>query len=77
MTTDFFVFICKTDLSKPVKQEVNSTVRLPPLVFPGLAGLETKSKVGTLYLEGPKPRVILSVDPLIDNSMRGQVILSG
>ena len=30
----FFVFICKTDLSKPVKQEVNGTVILPPLVFP-------------------------------------------
>ncbi len=29
-----FVFICKTDLSKPVKQEVNCTVILPPLVFP-------------------------------------------
>jgi len=32
----FFVFICKTYLSKPVKQEVNSTVILPPLVFPGI-----------------------------------------
>ncbi len=31
----FFVFICKTDYSKPVKQEVNCTVILPPLVFPG------------------------------------------
>ncbi len=31
-----FVFICKTDQSKPVKQEVNSTVILPPIVFPGL-----------------------------------------
>jgi hypothetical protein len=30
-----FVFVCKTDLSKPVKQEVNGTVILPPLVFPG------------------------------------------
>ncbi len=29
-----FVFICKTDLSKPVKQAVNGTVILPPLVFP-------------------------------------------
>jgi hypothetical protein len=29
-----FVFICKTDYSKPVKQEVNGTVILPPLVFP-------------------------------------------
>ncbi len=28
-----FVFICKTDQSKPVKQEVNGTVMLPPLVF--------------------------------------------
>jgi hypothetical protein len=30
-----FVFISKTDESKPVKQEVNSIVILPPLVFPG------------------------------------------
>jgi hypothetical protein len=30
-----FVFICKTDISKPVKQEVNSTVILPPIAFPG------------------------------------------
>ncbi len=30
-----FVFLCKTDQSKPVKQEVNGTVILPPLVFPG------------------------------------------
>ncbi len=28
-----FVFICKTDWSKPVKQEVTGTVILPPLVF--------------------------------------------
>jgi hypothetical protein len=34
MTTDNFVFICKTDQSKLVKQEVNSTVILLPLVFP-------------------------------------------
>jgi len=34
-----FVFICKTDQSKPVKQEVNSTVILPPLVFPGETNL--------------------------------------
>jgi len=30
-----FVFICKSDQSKPVKQEVNGTMILPPLVFPG------------------------------------------
>ncbi len=30
-----FVYICKTDKSKPVKQEVNHTVILPPLVCPG------------------------------------------
>jgi hypothetical protein len=33
MTTDNFCFISKTDLSKPVKQEVNGTVIFPPLVF--------------------------------------------
>jgi hypothetical protein len=31
------LFIYKTDSSKPVKQEVNSTVILPPLVFPAMA----------------------------------------
>ncbi len=30
---------CHTADSKPVKQEVNSTVILPPLVFPGLTDL--------------------------------------
>ncbi len=29
-----FAIICKTDESRPVKQEVNGTVILPPLVFP-------------------------------------------
>ncbi len=42
-----FVFICKTDQSKTVRQEVNRTVILPPLVFPAvlltssLTGLES------------------------------------
>jgi hypothetical protein len=35
MTTENFCFF-KTNLSKPVKQEVNSTGILPPLVFHGL-----------------------------------------
>ncbi len=34
-----FAFICKTVKSKPVKQEVNGTVILPPLVFPVQNGL--------------------------------------
>jgi hypothetical protein len=34
MTTNNF--FCKTDESNPVKQEVNGTVILPPLVFPAL-----------------------------------------
>ncbi len=33
-TLTIFVIIFKTDSSKPVKQEVNGTVILPPLVFP-------------------------------------------
>jgi hypothetical protein len=32
-----FVFICKTDESKLVKQEVNGTVILPTLVIPDLS----------------------------------------
>jgi hypothetical protein len=34
MSTDIFVFICKTDYSKPVKLEGNSRMTLSPLVFP-------------------------------------------
>jgi hypothetical protein len=43
---------CHTDDSKPVKQEVNGTVILPPLVFPALV-LALASKLITksnLYL---------------------------
>jgi hypothetical protein len=41
--------VCKTDKFKPVKQEVNSTVRHPPLVFPGLGkglAMTSYTKVG-------------------------------
>ncbi len=41
-----FVFICKTDKSKPIKQEVNSTVILPPLVFPGIELLDSCCSAG-------------------------------
>jgi hypothetical protein len=33
--TDNFCFYLQKDQSKPVKQEVNGTVILPPFVFPG------------------------------------------
>jgi hypothetical protein len=36
------IVICQTAESKPVKQEVNGTVILPPLVFPGLSLARTK-----------------------------------
>jgi hypothetical protein len=39
MTTDNFCFFYKTDKSKPVKQEVNGTVILPPLEFPAFTNL--------------------------------------
>jgi hypothetical protein len=35
MTTDNFCFYLQYRLSRPVKQEVNSTGILPPFVFPG------------------------------------------
>ncbi len=41
-----FVFICKTDFSKPVKQEANGTVILSPLAFPG--GSITVSLISSL-----------------------------
>jgi hypothetical protein len=37
MTTVNFCFYLQNRLIQPVKQEVNSTVILPPLVFPGQA----------------------------------------
>jgi hypothetical protein len=36
MITDNFCFICKIGKSKVVKQMVNGTVILSPLVFPGI-----------------------------------------
>jgi hypothetical protein len=41
-----FVFICKTDYSKPVKQEVNGTAILPHLVFPGTVDLLELTSTG-------------------------------
>ncbi len=35
MTTDIFCFYLQNRLNQIVKQEVNGTVILPPLVFPG------------------------------------------
>jgi hypothetical protein len=43
------VFICKTDLSKPVKQEVYGTVILPPLVFPGWTYTGPKAEFSPLF----------------------------
>jgi len=36
---------CHTVDSKPVKQEVNSTVVLPPLVFPAFTDLQARAFV--------------------------------
>jgi len=36
------VFICKTDQSKTVQQDVNRTLILPPLVFPGFTSMTLK-----------------------------------
>jgi hypothetical protein len=54
---DYFVFQIKTKIvccysadSKPVKQEVNGTVILPPLVFPGRMILPPLVFPGTMIL---------------------------
>ncbi len=41
---------CHTADSKPVKQEVNGTVILPPLVFPGQAGNLLSSLVLSVFV---------------------------
>ncbi len=48
----FLFLFAKTDLSKPVKQEVNGTVILSPLVFPGvvmLSGVAANSYTGNIF----------------------------
>ena len=50
MTTDNFCVYLQIDKSKAVKPEVNGTVMLPPLVFPGLPKESLKSlKTNTLF----------------------------
>ena len=39
MTTDKYLFLFAKDLSKPVKQEADGTVILPPLVSPDLSNV--------------------------------------
>jgi hypothetical protein len=39
MTTDKYLFLFAKELSKPVKQEADGTVILPPLVFPDLSSV--------------------------------------
>ncbi len=60
---------CLTADSKPVKQEVNRTVILPPLVFPGLAlkgknYLENSSEIPTylrVFAKKNKSKIISSL----------------
>ncbi len=54
-----FVFIFQTDQSKPVKQEVNGTVILPPLVFPG----KRFQKFSGLMVRKEKIRFLFKIDP--------------
>jgi hypothetical protein len=49
--------------SKPVKQEVNGTVILPPLVFPGSTNLQ----VDQLWLDQIKRLLTLSADRFQDD----------
>ncbi len=44
-----FVFICKTDLSIPIKQEVNGTLILPILVFPGMGDRKLVGALEEIY----------------------------
>jgi hypothetical protein len=48
---------CHTADSKPVKQEVNGTVILPPLVFPGLSQAGLSGLVQCLRVRPEPTRV--------------------
>jgi len=53
-----FVFICKIDQSKPVKEEVNGTVILSPLVFPAQSAA-TVAVEGVIRRNGQPQKVTL------------------
>ncbi len=46
---------CRTAGSKPVKQEVNGTVILPPLVFPAQNVVQIKTKIVSCRTADSKP----------------------
>ncbi len=52
---------CFTADSKPVKQEVNGTVILPPLVFPGQAFIKEVKKILKISIKGLKGRISIKV----------------
>jgi len=63
---------CHTAESKPVKQEVNRTVILPHLVFPGLAHLQVGKRIGVVtakefygaFVPDVVAKVVVGVDGL-------------
>ena len=66
-----FVFICQTDKSKPVKQEVNGTEILPRLVFPAVAiNFQLSSQSQRIYYDilnfGPLKNICVEVKTFFD-----------
>ncbi len=58
---------CHTADSKPVKQEVNGTVILPPLVFPGKTVTVSQFHSGLIYVTAIL-RIKLSPFPLTETA---------
>ena len=60
---------CHTADSKPVKQEVNSTVKLTPLIFPGSSLLEPIVNYGRkkFYNIGPRREKVAKIKIIQSN----------
>jgi hypothetical protein len=52
--------VCHTTDSKPVKQEVNGTVILPPLVFPALSIIFNQTYVVPILLVMSVPLLVVT-----------------
>ncbi len=67
---------CNTADSKPVEQEVNSTVILPPLVFPGQANTYGSTLFGKKPFGRQTMRLFCSVITLVVSSNMQLILLS-
>jgi hypothetical protein len=83
MQTKTKIVSCHTDDSKPVKQEVNCTVRLPPLVFPAhnITYTHTHKPINIYIIDGPTFNtvmltfILMSVNMLCSSLLNAAIVI--